>query len=320
MVTVKKIQLQKNGVFEDSQTTYVPQYKNRSFKAIPDPETSGWPQGKPTWAASGADIETNPAIGPTVTARFNSLSSSINDYKTLTASCGNSKTANSVAFSATISKSGGWSSDNDYFLSNFVQNDLLGWGPITEDMTPEEIFDRIPPYGVPIKFHTVYGLEFMGSFTELKCKAIPAGIGNAVGLTSFGVNQEWQQNETLYDENNALIGTFSQNHGATTVETGSSFVYPEHYDFTTHDPDVFYFNDAPGPPTGLASDYFSRPITNNGNTVRIKKVVFKQTFVSYITYRGERMGTPVYWTVSATANLSRRNPDGTFSESDIVWG
>ena len=65
-----------------------------NFKAIPAPSGASWPSGKPVWGGtSGAS-----GTGSTTSVTFNTLSSSLSDYKTVTAECGNTVTANVVVF------------------------------------------------------------------------------------------------------------------------------------------------------------------------------------------------------------------------------
>ena len=59
------------------------------FRAVPDPSTSYWPTGKPVWGgtagASGSEIGIK-------SVEFNTVSSTLSDYKTVTAECGNTVT------------------------------------------------------------------------------------------------------------------------------------------------------------------------------------------------------------------------------------
>ena len=65
-----------------------------TFKAIPDPSGASWPTGKPIWGGSSGASGT----GETTEVTFNTLSSSLSDYKTVTATCCNTITANIVVF------------------------------------------------------------------------------------------------------------------------------------------------------------------------------------------------------------------------------
>jgi len=74
-----------------SGTLYVARGNSLAFKAIPNP-TNIWPTGQPTWGgSSGAS-----GSGETTSVTFNTASTSSNDYKTVTATCGNVKTANII--------------------------------------------------------------------------------------------------------------------------------------------------------------------------------------------------------------------------------
>lgn len=64
--------------------------KSITFRALPAPSDASFPTGKPVWGGtSGAS-----GTGPTVTVTFSTTSSSLTDYKTVTATCGNTLTAN----------------------------------------------------------------------------------------------------------------------------------------------------------------------------------------------------------------------------------
>ncbi len=79
-----------------SGTLYVLKGSNVTFKAIPNPGEI-WPNGKPTWGGtSGAS-----GSGETTSVTFNTPSTSSGDYKTVTAICGNTKTANIVVYDLT---------------------------------------------------------------------------------------------------------------------------------------------------------------------------------------------------------------------------
>jgi hypothetical protein len=65
------------------------------FKAFPSPTGSQWPAGEPTWggAASGT--------GETAEATFNTVSTSLTDYKTVTVTAGNTVTVNVIVYELT---------------------------------------------------------------------------------------------------------------------------------------------------------------------------------------------------------------------------
>lgn len=65
-----------------------------TFKAIPDPSDASWPSGKPVWGGSSGASGT----GSTTQVTFDTLSSSTTDYKTVTATCGNTVTANVIVY------------------------------------------------------------------------------------------------------------------------------------------------------------------------------------------------------------------------------
>jgi len=92
---VSKIQYQSGEDFVDiTGTLYVLKGMSVTFKAIPNPSNATWPSGKPTWGgAAGAS-----GTGATKSISFNTLSSSTNDIKTVTASSGNTVTVNTIVY------------------------------------------------------------------------------------------------------------------------------------------------------------------------------------------------------------------------------
>jgi len=70
----------------------VPVGSNVDFQAVTTPAGATWPNGKPVWGGtSGAS-----GTGATTTVTFNTVSTSLTDYKTVTAECGNTVTANVI--------------------------------------------------------------------------------------------------------------------------------------------------------------------------------------------------------------------------------
>ncbi len=96
VVKVDKIQYNdpQGGWTDVPATLYVAKGTTVSFRAVKDPAGASWPSGKPVWGGtSGAS-----GAGETKNVTFNTISSSTNDYKTVTAECGNTVTANVVVF------------------------------------------------------------------------------------------------------------------------------------------------------------------------------------------------------------------------------
>jgi len=96
IVKVDKLQYNdpNDGYTDISGTLYVHTGTTVTFKAIPDPCDASWPSGKPVWGGtSGAS-----GTGETTPVTFNTLSSSTTDYNTVTATCGNTVTANVIVF------------------------------------------------------------------------------------------------------------------------------------------------------------------------------------------------------------------------------
>ena len=96
VVAVSKIQYDDpDEGWKDASTLYVHVGTTVDFKAIPDPAEASFPGGKPVWGGtSGAS-----GTGATVSVTFDTLSSSISDYKTVTASdCGSTVTVNVIVY------------------------------------------------------------------------------------------------------------------------------------------------------------------------------------------------------------------------------
>lgn len=114
------------------------------FTAIPDPETATFPANKPIWGGtSGASGST-----PTISVRFNALSSSASDAKTVTATCGTTSVTNqSVVFSTTLTMVAD---------DNFTGRAALKFG-IGEDvnLTNNLVPIDLSPDAVGITFETV---------------------------------------------------------------------------------------------------------------------------------------------------------------------
>ncbi len=80
------------GLKDVTGTIYIYKGDTVDFKAIPNPSGASWPSGKPVWGGtSGAS-----GSGETKTVTFNTASTGATDYKTVTAECGNTVTANVV--------------------------------------------------------------------------------------------------------------------------------------------------------------------------------------------------------------------------------
>jgi hypothetical protein len=95
---VSKIQYQSGSNYVDiSGTLYVLKGATVTFKAVPSPPATTWPSGRPLWGGtSGAS-----GTGETKAATFNAVSSSTSDFKTVTATSGNTVTVNVIVFDLT---------------------------------------------------------------------------------------------------------------------------------------------------------------------------------------------------------------------------
>ena len=83
-----------NGWTSIVRPIYVYKGTTVNFKAIPNPSGFSWPSGKPVWGGtSGAS-----GTGSTKSVTFNTLSTGTYDYKTVTAECGNTKTAQVIVY------------------------------------------------------------------------------------------------------------------------------------------------------------------------------------------------------------------------------
>lgn len=93
-VGVKNLQYNQpgTGYVDVSGTLYVLVGSSVNFQAVPTPDGSSFPSNQPVWSGtSGAS-----GTGPTTSVTFNTLSSSLSDYQTVTATCGNTYATASV--------------------------------------------------------------------------------------------------------------------------------------------------------------------------------------------------------------------------------
>lgn len=104
-----------NGWIACPSPLYVMKGTSVQFKAIPSPADASFPSGQPTWsgAATGS--------GATASAIFSSASSSLSDYKTATATCGNSVSCNGVVYTLTPALS-----PQDFFVNRSLIQYGLG--------------------------------------------------------------------------------------------------------------------------------------------------------------------------------------------------
>ncbi len=97
VVTLDKLQYRKPGTTtwnDVSGTIYVFNGKSVEFKAIKRPAAATWPTNKPVWGGTAGAT----GNGETKTVAFSTLSTNNTDYKTVTAECGDTKTANNIVF------------------------------------------------------------------------------------------------------------------------------------------------------------------------------------------------------------------------------
>jgi hypothetical protein len=80
-----------------SGTLYVPKGQSVTFKALPNPPGAAFAAGQPVWGGSSGAT----GSGDTIPVNFTTESSSTTDYKTVTATSGNTKTVNVVVFTLT---------------------------------------------------------------------------------------------------------------------------------------------------------------------------------------------------------------------------
>ena len=93
VVKVNKVQYQSGANWVDvSGTLYVSKGSTVTFKAVPAPAAASWPSGKPVWGGTAGATGT----GTMKAVTFNTVSSNLTDFKTVTAECGNTITANVI--------------------------------------------------------------------------------------------------------------------------------------------------------------------------------------------------------------------------------
>jgi len=97
VVKVDKVQYNDpdDGYKNVSGILYVMKGTTVTFKAIKDPADANWPDEKPAWSGTSGATGT----GETISVTFNTLSSSLTDFKTVIAECGNTVTVNVIVYS-----------------------------------------------------------------------------------------------------------------------------------------------------------------------------------------------------------------------------
>ena len=118
VVGVDKLQYRiGSGQYQDvPDPLYVAKGTTVDFKALKDPsDAPQWPSGKPVWGGSSGGSGT----GETTSVAFNTASTSSIDYKTVTAECGNTVTANVLVCKCDIIK-------NAEVITNLTQNVPIG--------------------------------------------------------------------------------------------------------------------------------------------------------------------------------------------------
>jgi hypothetical protein len=96
VVKIEKMQYRDpdRGFTDITSVLYVHTGTTVEFKAITNPINAPWPKEKPKWGGTTGASGT----GPTIEVTFGTLSTNTSDYKTVTAECGNTVTANVVVF------------------------------------------------------------------------------------------------------------------------------------------------------------------------------------------------------------------------------
>lgn len=96
VVEVDKVQYQSGESWVNiTDTLYVMQGTTVTFKPVPSPGAASWPSGKPVWGGTAGATGT----ASTKAVTFNTLSSKLTDFKTVTAECGNTVTVNVIVYS-----------------------------------------------------------------------------------------------------------------------------------------------------------------------------------------------------------------------------
>ena len=267
-VTVGSLQHAKVGAaFQDvnGQNILVPHKQTWSFKALPNPAGSTFPDGKPTWG--GAAVGT----GETNYVFFNTASSSQSDVKSVTATAGGvTRTANAVVFSTNISRNEEWSAEN----SARPQDGTPVGGP--------QLLGQIQPNGSVTPFYL--------TVVELQVNITPSGLNLLPSQSSrFGFHQTWESSLDLDVEG---IGTVN-------IES-LSVTDPDEFDMDKDGQgtgDTYFAFDSPGIAVYRVQHEFDADS-------RVKKVTFRQDFTAYATYDGDTFGEPLTWTaiVIATKN------------------
>lgn len=97
VVNIRRLQYQTGGNHDIESTVYVLKGTTVTFNALPDPPGATFPSSQPHWSGSSGITGT----GQTKAVTFNTSSSSSIDYKTVTATAGNTVTANIIVLELT---------------------------------------------------------------------------------------------------------------------------------------------------------------------------------------------------------------------------
>ncbi len=120
VIKVDELQYRLNSEdeFEDvPDPLYVPIGQTVEFKATKTPSSGSWPDGKPVWGGtSGAS-----GSGVTTSVTFNTVSTTATDYKTVTAECGDTETANVIVFNVQFDGT----KSHDYLVPGSSQNTII---------------------------------------------------------------------------------------------------------------------------------------------------------------------------------------------------
>ncbi len=200
-VTVVKVdKLQYNdptsGWTDVTGTLYVHKGGSIEFKAIKSPADASWPSGKPVWGGtSGAS-----GTGETKNVTFNTISSNSTDYKTVTAECGNTVTANvivcevemtDIQFDHDDPASGHNDALNIYDVTapewvNGSKNEPAVYIKNTSNIDIKARFSISPAVGPTTKILATTGSSVLGNVNEVSGISFSSGSSGYVRFTAGG--------------------------------------------------------------------------------------------------------------------------------------
>jgi hypothetical protein len=237
VVAVKSIQYRLNGegdFAEVSETLKVPVGQMVEFKALIDEEGSQWPMGAPFWGGtSGAT-----GGGETTTVTFYTQSSTATDFKTVTATCGNTITANVIAYTLSFQARRKGSEDG------YSTSATVAAGAKTSDEHMGELLVQSAPAisGIPVGVVTIKGGGLGGTSAVTAQASLDGSTTDGSGQIkgSFTSGNRTQATEVELDANPAPLvpshPTVSFNQVWNEISNAAAWDYEPYFEYDEASP------------------------------------------------------------------------------------